>query len=93
MVVFTLLGMADESEYDMQKLLDDRTQIRARFAEWRKDPAFTPKSFLLGAKERLRKGELGTLEMDALSKVGKKSAEAILSEAATKVEKLKERGM
>lgn len=82
--------MADDNE--MKKLLEERKQIRESFAQWRKDPAFVSKSFLGGAAERMRRGELGSIEMEALGKVGKVSVDTILSEAAQKVEELKGRG-
>ncbi len=83
--------MADENS--PRELLEERKKIKERFSQWRKEPEFTPKSFLEGARERMRKGALGTIEMEALGKVGRVPLDQILSEAEAEVAKLKERGL
>jgi len=85
--------MNEEDENFMSRLFDDRKRIKEAFANWRKEPAFTPKGFFGGGQERLLLGELNTLEMEAMSKVGEVPGDQILSEATAKVDKLRKRGM
>lgn len=83
--------MADD--YDPKKLLDDRNKIRAKFSEWKNSAEFNVKGIVEGSRTRMLKAALGSLEMEAMGKVGRASIDTILSEASSKVEELKRRGI